>query len=91
MTTVVTPGKKSTTRIIKSNMHQKSENVNHQCIMTEKTCTIRAVIPEDAINHIISFIPKCKECETYGFEFKEGYLCIKCQDKRLMEFLNLYF
>jgi len=83
MTTVLTPRKKSTTRIIKSNMYQKSENVNNQHIMTEKTCTIRAVIPEDAINHIISFIPKCKECETYGFEFKEGYLCIECQYKNL--------
>lgn len=87
MTTRHIPRKKDTTSIIKSNISKKSVDADHLCTMTEKTCTI----PADVVDYIMKFIPKCKECDTYDFRFKEGYLCIKCQDKRMKQFLNMYY
>lgn len=87
MTTRHIPRKKDTTSITKSNISKKSGVAVHLCTMTEKTCTI----PVDVVDYIMKFIPKCSTCDTYDFRFKEGYVCIKCQDKRMKQFLNKYY
>lgn len=84
MTTQHIPRKKDTTSITKSNISKKFGVADHLCTMTEKTCTI----PVDVVNYIMKFIPKCSTCDTYDFRFKEGYLCIKCQEKRLLRYLK---
>lgn len=76
------PKKNGTIHITRRNILKKFVVADHRCIMTEKTCGIPE-IPEDIINYIISFIPKCKECETYGFEYERGTICVECQYKNL--------
>lgn len=84
MTTRFRPKKEDTTSITKSNISKKFGVADHLCTMTEKTCTL----PADVVNYIMKFIPKCSICDTYDFRFKEGYLCIKCQEKRLLRYLK---
>ena len=84
MTTRHIPRKKDTTSITKSNISKKFGVVDLRCIMTEKTCTI----PVDVVDYIMKFIPKCSTCDTYDFRFKKGYLCIMCQEKRLLRYLK---
>ena len=84
MTTRHIPRKKDTISIIKSNISKKFVVAVHLCTMTEKTCTI----PADVVDYIMKFIPKCSTCDTYDFRFKEGYLCIKCQEERLLRYLK---
>ena len=84
MTTRFRPKKEDTTSTTKRDISKKFDVVDLRCIMTERTCTI----PADVVNYIMKFIPKCSTCDTYDFRFKEGYLCIKCQKKRLLRYLK---
>lgn len=84
MTTRFRPKKEDITSTTKSNISKKFVVADHLCTMTEKTCTI----PVDVVDYIMKFIPKCSTCDTYDFRFKEGYLCIECQEKRLLRYLK---